>query len=328
MKHLIFDTANLLFRVSSAQGKYNNAGTPEEKAGFAMHVSLCSMHKYFKKYKPDKIAITFEGAHNWRKEYTRSEKCISGKVYKANRVKDASLEPFFELIKSFEDLARKHTSFICLSNDALEGDDIFAGYVKRFCEAGDEVIGVSGDRDFVQLLKYKNFSLIDPSSGKPRTLTEVCGVDNADYFMYEKAFRGDTGDNVGSAYPRVQSKRLKKCFEDAYEHTQIMNDTWSITDPETGVETVFRVGDLFDENQTLMNLNKQPDYIKQIIEETIDYSIANTGKFSFFHFSKFCGKFGLKQIADNASSFAAMLGVTSNDAEEKTENKKSSILQF
>jgi D-alanyl-D-alanine carboxypeptidase/D-alanyl-D-alanine-endopeptidase (penicillin-binding protein 4) len=83
------------------------------------------------------------------------------------------MEPFFELIKSFEDLARNHTSLICLSHPSLEGDDLFGGYVQRHTAAGDEVIGVSGDRDFTYLLKHKNFTLINPDNGKPRLLMET-----------------------------------------------------------------------------------------------------------------------------------------------------------
>lgn len=333
MKRMVVDTANILFRVAAAHGKYGvSTGSPEEKAGLALHMALNALNKFYKQFKPDQIAMTFEGTKNWRKEYTRSSQCISGRVYKANRVKDSSMEPFFELIKAFEDMARNHTSLVCLSNPVLEGDDLFAGYVQRFAEAGDDVIGISGDRDFVQLLKYKNFSLINPDKGKPRTIEDVCGIDDAEFFMFEKAFRGDTGDNVFPAYPRVQKKRLLKCRSDEYELTKIMNETWEFTDHETGTKKEFRVGDLFNENNVLMNLECQPDHIKQVIVETLDHELVNHGKFSFFGFTKFCGKYGLKQIAENSTQFADMFSVTGNRSplkeETKEAQKKKSILEF
>lgn len=336
MKRMIVDTANLLFRAAAAHGKYNTAGTPEEQAGLAMHVALNSLNKHFRKVKPDQMVVTFEGSKNWRKEYTRSEKCLSKKGYKANRVKDKSMEPFFELMRSFEELARKHTSIPCLSNEHLEGDDLFAGYVQLICEKypEDEVYGISGDKDFAQLLEYKNFILINPDNSKPRTLLEVCGQDSAEYFMFEKAFRGDTGDNVMSAYPRVQKKRLLKCLSDEYELTKIMNETWSFTDPETKEETIYRVGDLYEENQLLMNLKRQPDYVRKLIDETLQHELNNHGKFSLFHFSKFCGKYGLKQIADNAATFAEMFNTSEANtkakaafAETQTSNRKS-LLEY
>lgn len=328
---MIVDTANLLFRVAAAHGKYNTTGTPEERAGLALHMALNTLNKYYKAFKPDQLAMTFEGAKNWRKDYTRSAECVSKRLYKGNRVKDPSMEPFFELIKAFEDLARNHTSLVCLSNPVLEGDDIFAGYVQRFTAAGDDVIGVSGDRDFAGLLKHKNFILINPDTGKPRTLIDVCGVDDADYFMFEKAFRGDPGDNVMSAYPRVQKKRLQKCLTDEYELVRIMNETWTFKDPETGEETTYNVGELFEENNKLMNLEHQPPHIRKIIEETLDHELVNHGKFSLFHFTKFCGKYGLKQIAENSTQFANMFSVTgqrSPHKEETTELRKKALIEF
>ena len=332
MRRMIVDTANILFRVAAAHGKYNKQGTPEEQAGLAMHMSLNTLNKYYKQFKPDQMAMTFEGSHNWRKDYTKSEKCISGKVYKANRVKDSSMEPFFELIKAFEDLARKHTSLVCLSNPVLEGDDLFAGYVQRFTAQGDEVIGVSGDRDFVQLWKHQNFILINPDSGKPRTLEETCGVDDADFFMFEKAMRGDKGDNVFPAYPRVPKKRLQKALIDDYELTKLMNETWSFVDADTKEEKKFNVGELFEENNLLMNLEHQPPAIRQVIDEVLDHELVNHGKWNFFHFTKFCGKYGLKQIAENAQQFANMFGVTGqlSPHREETEGlqKKKALLEF
>lgn len=329
MRRLIFDSANILWRVAAAHGKYNTDGTPEEQAGLALHMALNTFKKYYTKFKPDQVAVTFEGSRNWRKEYTKSSRCISGKIYKANRVKDPSMIPIFELINAFEDLVRKHTSLVCLSNPVLEGDDIFAGYVQRFTAAGDEVIGISGDKDFVQLLKYKNFTLIDPDRGTPRRVVDVCGVDDVDFFLFEKAFRGDRGDNVFPAYPRVQKKRLQKCMTDDFELTKIMNETWTYTDPESGAERIYTVGELFEENNILMNLSYQPDEIKEVIEQTLDHELTNCGKFSFFHFSKFCAKYGLKQIADNATAFADMFSAS----EERSRNKKAtdtkrSILAF
>ena len=329
---MIVDTANVLFRVAAAHGKYNNSGTPEEKAGLALHIALNTLNKYFKQYKPDQLVVTFEGSKNWRKEYTKSDECVSKRLYKGNRVKDSSMEPFFELIKSFEDLARTHTAVACLSSPRLEGDDLFGGFVQRFgvedeslLEGADEIIGVSGDRDFVQLLKYKNFKLIDPDSGKPRT------CDDPEFFMFEKCFRGDAGDNVMSAYPRVLKTKLIKAMTDDYVLTELMNHTWNFTDPETGEVTSYKVADLFQENKLLMDLSAQPDDIKNLINETLDNELDNNGKFSHFHFVKFCGKFGLNQIAENAQTFANMFsasGKQKNILTEQTAKPQRNLLRF
>lgn len=317
MKHLVFDTANILFRV--AAGNNNNTfEDPKVKAALGMHMALYKLRKYVKAHKPDRIVVTFEGRDNWRKTYTKSPECISGNLYKGNRVKDPSMDAFFELIAAFEDLAVNHTSLVCLTHPELEGDDLFAGYVKRYAELGDEIVGISGDKDFVQLLKYENFKLINPDSDKQRTLVDVCGVDDAKYFLFEKCIRGDKGDNVHSAYPGVRKTKIEAALKDDYEMSKLMNTEWSVKDPDTGeIVKTFRVGDLFKENQVLMDLDGQPDYIKVLIDETIDNALLNRGKFNFFNFQKFCGKFELKQIAENATQFTDLFSAIDKSDPQK-----------
>ena len=319
MRRMIVDTANVLFRVAAAHGKYNQGGTPEEKAGLAMHIALNTLNKYYKQFRPDQMVVTFEGGQNWRKAYTQSAECVSKRLYKGNRVKDPSMEPFFELIKSFEELARTHTAIVCLSAPRVEGDDLFAGFVQRFAQnPDDEIIGVSGDRDFVQLLQFPNFKLIDPDSGKPRE------CEDPEFFMFEKCFRGDPGDNVMTAYPRVLKKNLLKAFTDDYARTQLLNHEWDFTDVETGEVTRYNTGQLFEENKLLMDLTAQPADIRKLIEDTLDYELQNHGKFSHFHFTKFCGKYGLNQIAENAQAFAEMFSANGK-RKQSTELKPSQV---
>ena len=313
-RRMIFDTANLLFRIHAAQSY--KATTNEDSAGLAMHIMLNTIKGYYKKFGPDQLAVTFEGSENWRKAYTASDACVSKRIYKANRVKDDSMIPFFELIKAFEELVRNHTSLVCLSHPKVEGDDLIGGYAQRFANTDDEIIIVSGDKDFKQLLKFKNVTLIDPDSGKPRE------CDDPEYFMFEKCFRGDTGDNVMSAYPRVRATKLQKAYNDEYALTQLWNESWSMTDPETGIKTSFKVGDLFLENDLLMNLESQPEEIKKIINDTLDYELVHHGKFSNFHFMKFCGKYGLNSIAEQATTFNEVLSVTGRNSPHKNENKE------
>jgi len=323
---MIVDTANILFRVASAHGKYNSGGSAEDQAGLALHMALNTLKSHYNRVKPDQMALTFEGANNWRKAYTRSEECVSKRIYKANRVKDDSMIPFFELIKAFEQLAREHTSLVCLSNPNCEGDDLFSAYVQKYTGEGDEVVGLSGDKDFVQLLKFEGFSLLNPDKlGAERNKDKEGNLIDPYYFMFEKAFRGDTGDNVMPAYPRVRSTRMKKAFTDQYELTNMLNETWSFNEPSTGEERIFRVGDLFEENQILMNLEKQPQWVKDEMTKTLEHEVVNHGKFSLFHFQKFCGKYNLKKIGDDVSSFAPMFSASGFNSEHREETKAINI---
>lgn len=305
-RHMVVDTANLLFRTSSAHTKYST-GSDEEKAGLALHVALNTLKSHYNKIKPDVVAITFEGRENWRKAYTKSDACISQRIYKANRVKDDSLIPFYTLMEDFEGLVRAHTSIICLQHPKCEGDDMFTAYAERFCGEGDEVFGLSGDKDYIQLLDLPNFTLLNPDKlGGDRSLDKKGNLIDAKFFMFEKAFRGDTGDNVMSAYPRLRSTKIEKAYTSEYDLTNLLNETWTFVEPSTGEERIMRVGDLFEENQLLMNLRRQPDEIRALMAQAVQDGIDNAGKFSLFHFAKFCGKHQLKKIGDDSASFAPM----------------------
>jgi hypothetical protein len=322
MKRLIVDTSNILFRVAAAHSKYHIDGSPEDKAGLAMHMALNTLKSFYRKVQPDQVALAFEGTNNWRKAYTASAEAVSPRKYKANRMRDDSMVPFFELIKSFEQMARQHTSLVCISHPELEGDDVIAGYAQKFSAVGDEVIILSGDKDFIQLLNLPGVSLMNPDDGKLRGVDKKTNeVIDPVYFMFEKCFRGDAGDNVLPAYPRVRSTRIRKAFENEYERTNIFNETWEFADPETGEKKTLRVGDLFKENQLLMDLSKQPERIRQIITETIDYEVVHHGKFSLFHFQKFCAKYGLKKISEEATHFVELFSSTGLKSPHREETK-------
>jgi len=326
-KRMIVDTANILFRVAAAHGKYNTTGSAEDQAGLALHMALNTLKSHYNKVRPDEIAITFEGGNNWRKAYTKSDECVSKRPYKGNRTKDDSMIPFFELIKSFEDLCREHTSIVCLSNPNVEGDDLFAGYVQKYAapeyvEAGDETYGLSGDKDFVQLLKHKNFKLLNPDKlGALRDKDKKGNQIDPEFFMFEKAFRGDSGDFVMPAYPKVRTTRLAKAFTDEFEMTNLLNHTWEFSEPSTGEVRTFRVGDLYEENHLLMNLERQPDWIRSEITKTLSHEVVNHGQFNFFAFQKFCGKYGLKKISEDATSFVPLFSSTGRSSEHKEETK-------
>jgi hypothetical protein len=224
----------------------------------------------------------------------------------------------FDVMRSFEDLAREHTNIVTLQHPELEGDDLISGYALHFAAQGDDVAILSGDKDFVQLLGGDGkITLINPDDGKERTLMGVCDVDDAGYFMFEKSIRGDAGDNVLPAFPRIRKTRLYKAYgvkdgkvdaalADSFEMSNILNSSWEFTDPETGDKRQMSVEKMVEENNTLMNLRGQPDAIRALITQVIEHESENHGSFNFFKFQQFLGKFKLEQIAERSTDFVPM----------------------
>lgn len=295
--HLVLDTSNLLYRTYYA----NKDEDESTLTGLAMHQAFTTMNKYYKKFRPTSIVMAFD-RKNWRREYTLSEECYSKKIYKGERRKDqtpaqkAKYAAFMEHIADFEKLMREQSSVICLAEDGLEGDDLFAGWVQLHPDAMHTV--VSGDKDSIQLLKLPNVRLYDPATGKER----LC--DDPEYYMFLKAFRGEPAstDNVQSAYPKLRETRIQAAYTDPFALTNLRQETWINAD---GRE--MNVGRLLDENRLLMDLEAQPPHIRQLIADTIENAKANTGKFNYFNFMKFLGKYDLKALAKQLDQFAKML---------------------
>ena len=319
-KRLVVDLSNLFWRSVAAANRYGPADA-KETAGLGLHSALMSLRKHYMAIKPQKLAVVFEGSQNWRKAYTKSEECYSKRVYKANRVADPSMAGLFDIMRAFEDLARQHTNIVTLTNPVLEGDDLISGYAEYFANQGDDVDILSGDKDFVQMLGNPKIRLINPDDGKPRTILGVCGVDDADYFMFEKCLRGDAGDNVLPAFPRVRKTRLYKAYgvvdgkvhrdkSDAFELSNLLNSTWEFVHPETGDKREMSVEKMYDENNLLMNLRMQPQVIRDKIEEVIKFESENHGQFNFFQFQKFLGKYELQQISEKSTDFVPMFSGT------------------
>jgi 5'-3' exonuclease len=308
-KILVFDISNMLYRTFFVNKQKHSV---EESAGLAHHAALITLNKYFRNFKPHKVVMAFDRP-SWRKKYTADEDlCISGKPYKGNRRKDmtpAEKEMFAKFTKhleDFEDMMAKRTSVICLQANNLEADDLIAGVVEMFPE--DEVVIVSADKDLIQLLRGSNVKLIDPATGKDRrTLLNDEYNGDVDYFMFEKCIRGDTGDNVQSAFPGVRKTRIKKAYKDAFEQVNMMNEMWSIGEKGTDEYKEFLVKELFEENTLLMDLTAQPDAIKDCMRQTIEEAFENPGEYSHFHFLKFLGKYELKKISEQVDNFVRML---------------------
>lgn len=332
MKRLVCDISNLFYRSVSAQQRYGPADA-SDSAGLGLHMSLMSLRKHWNYIQPDKLAIVFEGKENWRKAYTRSDECYSKRVYKGNRVADPGMAVLFDVMKAFEDLAREHTNIVTLKHPELEGDDLIGGYATHFAAQGDDVAILSGDKDFVQLLGGDGkITLLNPDDGKERTLTGVCDVDDPGYFIFEKCIRGDSGDNVLPAFPRIRKTRLYKAYgvkdgkvdlnlADAFEMSNILGSQWEFIDTETGDKRMMSVEKMMEENNLLMNLRAQPPHIREKITQVIEHESDNHGQFNFFKFNQFLGKYALAQIAERASDFVPMFSGKRPQGETPAQSK-------
>lgn len=325
MSILLLDTSNMLYRTFFANKEQ------QIDSDLALHMAFLTMNKFYKKFRPTTTVLAFDKRGTWRKKYTTSEECYSTKPYKGDRRKNMTpmqrkkFNEFIEHINEFEDIMRTNTSVVCASCEGLEADDIIAGFVQAYGEidGGEDITIVSRDRDLAQLqgkgrnVFYQNVTQYDPFNDKNITL-ETATRDllnlkkkvvlepkyiNNEYFLYAKCIRGDKGDFVQSAFPGVRRTRINKSFDDSYEKTNLLNETW-----ECGIrEKTFQVGKLMEENNLLMNLRAQPKHIRTKIFTTIMNEMDNPGTFNYFTFLKFLGDHDLKRISKQLENFIPLL---------------------
>ena len=343
-KSLVFDIPNIAFEVAAVNKpnpKNKNFGVDMPTlSGLCMHILFQRVQKFFNTHNPDYLVFTFENKNNWRKAYTKSDACVSKIPYKGNRVYDSSMDYYFKMLDAFRETCTHHTSIICLTAEGLEGDDLIAGYAQLYASDDHEVVILSGDKDFVQLLKNPNVTLINQRDGKKRNQPgDKIYWPDLDYYMFQDAMRGQKKDNVHSAKPGVRTTQLVKAFNDEVEMLNLMNETWE--GEVDGKKITYRVGDLYEENKMLLDLTKQPEEVRQYMFEIIKNEVNNLGKYSNFHLQKFLGQFQLKKISDEIVKFQDIFvrntltskGMSPNQiqAQKKTEvvkEKSSGLLVF
>jgi len=315
--YVIVDTANTFFRA-----RHVVRGDVDTKLGMALHITLNSVKKAWQDFNADHVVFCLEG-RSWRKDYYEP--------YKRNRKehRDAMTAQqqeedtlFWEIFDEFKDFVSTKTNCTVMQNPVLEADDLIAGWVQA--HPNDNHVIISTDGDFAQLIapnvkQYngiakmtithegyfddKGIAVVDKKT------QEIKPAPEPDFMLFEKCMRGDTSDNVFSAYPGVRKKGTKnkvgllEAYADkttkGFSWNNMMLQRW--TDHE-GVE--HRVLDDYTRNVTLCDLTAQPEHIRQEIENTVaevePKDVTQVG----MRLMKFCAKWDMQRIADQAASYA------------------------
>jgi 5'-3' exonuclease len=326
MRYVLIDTANMFFR---ARHTAFRASDPWEKVGVALHTTLMSANKVVRRFEADHVVFALEG-RSWRKDHY--------KPYKANRVvaraalTEAEAEEdkmFWETYDNLTKYLSERTNCSVIRCPTAEGDDIIARWIALHPQ--DEHIVISSDTDFVQLVapNVKQYNGITDelittegiydAKGRPvvdKKTKEPKQIPDPQWLLFEKCMRGDTSDNVFSAFPGVRTKGtknkvgLQEAFADrttkGYNWNNMMLQRWT---DHNGEE--HRVLDDYERNRQLIDLTHQPQAVKDtvdlaIIEQVSHKDIGQVG----VRFMQFCGKYELVRCSESAESFGRWLNET------------------
>ena len=322
-KYALMDTANLFFRARHVASRNSDA---EEKVAMALHLTLASCNQIVRKFGIDHVVFCLEGK-SWRKAYYEP--------YKKNRIVDAQSqtqaekeenELFWETYEKFTTFLRERTNVSVLRDPNAEADDLIARWVALHPE--DENFIISSDTDFIQLISEKNKiyngitnQLItlegyfddkgrivkDKKTGEPKLLGDP------QFILFEKCMRGDSTDNVFSAYPGVRTKgsKNKVGLIEAYADREKQGFSWNNLQLQRWLDhnqVEHRVRDDYERNRVLIDLTCQPDEVKQSVDENIREGVRTTVTPQVgVHFMRFCGTYDLQKISEQSDTYTKWL---------------------
>ena len=322
MTYILVDTANTFFRA-----RHVVRGNLEEKIGLSIHTVLTSIKKAWKDFDGTHVVFCLEG-RSWRKDFYEP--------YKRQRAEaKAALSPseveedrvFWETFDEFKEFVKNMTNCTVLQNPQLEADDLIAGWIQN--HPNDQHVIISTDGDFAQLIsptvrQYNGVTGVTithegyfDESGrrvidKKTQLTKT--APDPEWLLFEKCMRGDTSDNIFSAYPGVRTKGtktkvgLQEAFADrktkGYNWNNLMLQRWL---DHNGIE--HKVIEDYQRNVKLCDLTAQPEEIKAIINQTINEARTSNKEISQVgaRLMKFCGKFELNKISEQIQSYTSPL---------------------
>ncbi len=319
MSYILVDTANTFFRA-----RHVVRGDADIKLGMALHITFNSIKKAWQDFEGHHVVFCLEG-RSWRKDVYKPYKANRAETRAAMTVKEQEEDKlFWETFDVFKEFVSTKTNCTVLQHPELEADDLIAGWIQSHPDAKHVII--STDSDFHQLIAPN----VSQYNGVADTLTTHEGIfdkkgklvidkktkeevspPNPEWILFEKCMRGDSSDNVFSAYPGVRTKGTKnkvgltEAFEDrnkkGWAWNNLMLQRW--VDHE-GKE--HRVLDDYERNRQLVDLTAQPADVKEKIFDTINKNIENKKDISQvgIRLLKVCQLYDMQKISDSIQLYA------------------------
>lgn len=326
MKYALIDTANTFFRARHIASR----GMDEwAKLGMALHLTLASTNMVVRNHGIDHVIFCLEGK-SWRKAiYPQYKAHRAVAVQALTEAEKEENDMFWETYEIFTTYLKEKTNCSVLRHPEAEADDVIARFVHL--HPNDTHYIVSSDSDYLQLIAPN----VHQYNGVTNELIKLEGYfkDNGkqvlnkdktpkllegapDYLLFKKIIRGDASDNVFSAYPGVREKGTKNSvgIYEAFEDRTSQGFKWNnfmLQRFKDHNDIEHRVKDRYELNKTLIDLNAQPQEIKDKVDNMIrsDLKVEATAQVGV-QFMKFCGKYELTKLSQQAESYAKWLAST------------------
>jgi len=263
------------------------------------------------------VIIASEG-RSWRKDvypiYKENRKILAEQ---STQTDIQELRAMYDALDDTLEFFRQKTNCTVLQHPEMEADDLIAAWVQKHNDKNHVI--VSSDSDFLQLIKPN----VEIYNGITNNLITLDGYfDNKgnllketpdpEWTLFQKCMRGDSSDNVKSAYPGVRTKGTKNKIGliDAFADRNKKGFAWNNLMLQRWVDhdnNEHKVIDKYLENKQLIDLTNQPKNIREKLDKCVHYIEPKKVPMVGIHFMKFCGKYSLTRAGEQVNEHVLYL---------------------
>ncbi len=229
------------------------------------HIALKSLAMYRKKYKNKygELVLADDSYNVWRKDVFPH--------YKANRKKSRDKDTkdwkqIFDCITVIREELKYNFPYKYIYISKCEADDIIGTLCEKYGDT-ENIMIISGDKDFQQLQRYSKVRQFSPITKKDIKLTQEQALE----YLNDHIISGDTGDGVPNCLSQddvfvsgSRQRPLSKKKRDTIKDPLVMNDS--------------EIDRNLERNRSLIDLSYIPSkYKKQILQEFDNVVVAPRG---------------------------------------------------
>lgn len=225
------------------------------------HMVLNSLRTYRSMYssKYGELVIACDSRHYWRREVFPYYKALRKKARDDSKY---DWNEIFRILDKIKSEIKETFPYKMIEIKGAEADDII-GVLAKYKHAQEPVMIISADKDFIQLHQYKGVRQYSPMQKK------MVSHPKPKAYKTEHIIRGDRGDGVpnflspdNSIVDGIRQKPISK------KKLEI----WLTQKPEEICDNA-EMGERWERNSLLVDLDRIPDNIVQSILEDFDLPI-------------------------------------------------------
>ena len=150
------------------------------------HMILNSLRMYRTRFSSEfnELVLCYDSKHYWRRDFFTEYK--SGRR-KTREKSSHDWDAIFLCLNQIKDELRNYMPYKFLEIYGAEADDIIGALCSEYSE---EIMIISGDKDFIQLQKFPNVKQYSPITKK------MVNGENPGGYLKEHIFKGDTSDGI------------------------------------------------------------------------------------------------------------------------------------